>query len=102
MSTAVPPINLIANGKTLSTAPNRLGYLSPTDPTVGIETIRKLFTEQGYVWLKGVLPRSDVIGFRGWVFSHLADTGLLKPGVRSCARAGGEPVHSTASSPIAG
>ena len=76
----VPPITLIANGKTLSTAPNRLGYLSPTDPKVGIETIRKLFAEQGYVWLKGVLPRGDVIGFRGWVFSHLADTGLLQPG----------------------
>ncbi|TRC92751.1 phytanoyl-CoA dioxygenase family protein [Mesorhizobium sp. WSM4303] len=76
----VPPIALIANGKTLSTAPNRLGYLSPTDPKVGIETIRKLFAEQGYVWLKGVLPRSDVIDFRGWVFSHLADTGLLKSG----------------------
>lgn len=76
----VPAITLIANGKTLSTAPNRLGYLSPTDPKVGIETIRKLFAEQGYVWLKGVLPRSDVIHFRGWVFSHLADTGLLKSG----------------------
>jgi hypothetical protein len=76
----VPPITLIANGKTLSTAPNRLGYLSPTDPKVGIETIHKLFAEQGYVWLKGLLPRRDVIDFRGWVFSHLADTGLLQPG----------------------
>lgn len=80
LENTVPPITLIANGKTLSTARNRLGYLSPTDPKVGIETIRKLFAEQGYVWLKGMLPRGDVIGFRGWVFSHLADTGLLKSG----------------------
>lgn len=76
----VPPIDLVANGKTLSAASNRLGYLSPTEPKVGIETIRKLFAEQGYVWLKGLLPRGDVIGFRGWVFSHLADSGLLRPG----------------------
>jgi ectoine hydroxylase-related dioxygenase (phytanoyl-CoA dioxygenase family) len=77
---ATPPITLIANGKTLPTAPNRLGFLMPTDPAVGIEAIRKLFAEHGYVWLKGVLPRGDVIDFRGWVFSHLADTELLKPG----------------------
>jgi ectoine hydroxylase-related dioxygenase (phytanoyl-CoA dioxygenase family) len=80
LENTVPPITLIANGKTLSTAPNRLGYLMPTDPAVGIEAIRKLLAEQGYVWLKGVLPRGDVVDFRGWVFSHLADTGLLQTG----------------------
>lgn len=74
-------VDLIANGKVLSTAQNRLGYLTPTDPSVGIETIRKLFAAQGYVWLKGLLPRSDVVDFRGFVFSHMADTGLLKPGL---------------------
>jgi hypothetical protein len=73
-------LELVANGKALSTAKNRLGYLVPTDPAVGIEAIRTLFAEQGYVWLKGALPRRDVVDFRGWVFSHLADTGLLQPG----------------------
>lgn len=78
---AVLPVDLIANGKLLSTAKNRLGYLTPTDPSVGVETIRKLFAAQGYVWLKGLLPRRDVVDFRGFVFSHMADTGLLKPGL---------------------
>lgn len=78
---AVLPVDLIANGKVLSTAQNRLGYLTPTDPSVGLETIRKLFAAQGYVWLKGLLPSRDVVDFRGFVFSYMADTGLLKPGL---------------------
>lgn len=76
----VPPVALTANGKALSTAPNRLGYLMPTDGCAGIEAIRELFGRQGYVWLKGLLPRGDVIDFRGWVLSHLAESGLLMPG----------------------
>jgi hypothetical protein len=71
---------LMANGKTLSTAPDRLGYLAPTDPSVGVEAIRRLYATQGYVWLKGLLPRRDVIDFRGFALSHLAESGLLKPG----------------------
>src|SRR4051812_4090153 len=73
------PVALTANGKVLSTMPNRLGYLSPTDPCVGVEAIRRLYGSQGYVWLKGLLPRGEVIDFRGWVLSHLAESGLLKP-----------------------
>lgn len=72
--------NLVANGKVLSTAPNRLGYLTPTDPGIGVEAIRHLYEENGYVWLKGFLPRNDVIEFRGWVFGHLARTGLIASG----------------------
>ncbi|MER9654011.1 phytanoyl-CoA dioxygenase family protein [Mesorhizobium sp. M0152] len=75
----VPPVALTANGKALSTMPDRLGYLSPTDPSVGVEAIRHLYGAQGYVWLKGLLPRGEVIDFRGWVLSHLAESGLLKP-----------------------
>ena len=71
--------NLVADGKTLSTAPHRLGYLEATDPGIGVEAIRDLYREHGYVWLKGFLPRTDVLEFRGWVFSHLADTGLIEP-----------------------
>ena len=70
-------LNLVANGKTLSTAPNRLGYLTPTDPGIGVEAIRRLYEENGYVWLKGFLSRNEVIEFRGWVFGHLASTGLI-------------------------
>ena len=75
-----PPVDLMANGRVLSVATNRLGYLAATDPSVGIEAIRHLYGLQGYVWLKGLLPRDAVITFRGWVLSHLAESGLLKPG----------------------
>jgi ectoine hydroxylase-related dioxygenase (phytanoyl-CoA dioxygenase family) len=71
---------LIADGKKLSTAPHRLGRLQPTDPNVGVKAIRDIYHEHGYVWLKGFLDRADVIDFRGWVFSRLADAGLLEPG----------------------
>ena len=73
-------LNLVANGKVLSTAPNRLGFLIPTDPGIGVGAIRRLYAENGYVWLKGFLPRNDVIDFRGWVFGHMARTGLIAKG----------------------
>jgi ectoine hydroxylase-related dioxygenase (phytanoyl-CoA dioxygenase family) len=75
-----PALRLEANGQVLSTAANRLGRLTPTDPAVGAKRIREHYDERGYVWLKGFLRRSDVVDFRGWVFSHLADTGMLRPG----------------------
>ena len=78
-SSSQPAVGLEANGKVLSKAPNRLGYLSPTQPSVGIEAVRHLYATQGYVWLKGLLPRGDVVDFRGWVLSHLSESGLLKP-----------------------
>jgi ectoine hydroxylase-related dioxygenase (phytanoyl-CoA dioxygenase family) len=79
-SQSAVPMNLVADGKTLSNEPDRLGYLQPTDPDIGVKAVRDLYREHGYVWLKGFLSRADILGFRGWVFSHLADTGLLAPG----------------------
>jgi ectoine hydroxylase-related dioxygenase (phytanoyl-CoA dioxygenase family) len=76
----VSPVELVADGKRLSTEPHRLGYLKATDPGIGIEAIRSLYEEQGYVWLKGLLRRSHVLEFRAWVFSHLAGAGLVESG----------------------
>ncbi|CAN7481599.1 phytanoyl-CoA dioxygenase family protein [Rhizobium sp. LjRoot258] len=72
--------DLDANGKVLSTAANRLGGLVPTDPSIGVEAIRRLYHENGYVWLKRFLDPEAVNAFRGWVFSHLARGGLVAPG----------------------
>ena len=68
-------VQLVANGKVLSAASDRLGQLVPTDPGLGLAAIRARYEEHGYVWLKGFLKRSDVVEFRGWVFSHLAAAG---------------------------
>jgi len=73
-------LQLVANGKVLSSAANRLGGLVPTDPRIGIEAVRNLLAEQGYVWLKALLDRAEVVSFRGWVLSHLAQSGLIVPG----------------------
>ncbi|WP_018856518.1 phytanoyl-CoA dioxygenase family protein [Rhizobium sp. 42MFCr.1] len=75
-----PAIDLVANGKVLSTAANRLGELKPTDPSIGVEAIRRLYHENGYVWLKRFLDPQVANAFRGWVFSHLARGGLVAPG----------------------
>ena len=69
---------LEANGKILSMAPNRFGYLTPTDARTDIASLRRQYHEQGYLWLKGFLKRQDVLDFRAWVFAHLMETGLLK------------------------
>lgn len=73
-------VPLEANGKILSMAPHRFGYLQPTDAATDIATLRVQFQEHGYLWLKGFLKRQDVLDFRTWVFGHLMDTGLLEPG----------------------
>ena len=71
---------LRAGGKVLSTAGNRLSYLAPTDPAIGIAAIRERHEEHGYVWLKRFLDPDAVNAFRGWVFRHLAGAALIEPG----------------------
>ncbi|ANL72663.1 phytanoyl-CoA dioxygenase protein [Rhizobium phaseoli] len=71
-------LSLAAHGRTIPA--ERLGPLQPTDSAIGIDAIRHRYEEDGYVWLKGLLPRSEVFDFRRWVFSRLAETGLLEPG----------------------
>ncbi len=79
-STNEPALELFAEGKRLSTAPNRMGRLMPTDPAIGLQAIRERYDQHGYVWLKGFLKRDDVLAFRGWVFSHLEKSGLTEAG----------------------
>jgi ectoine hydroxylase-related dioxygenase (phytanoyl-CoA dioxygenase family) len=71
---------LEADGKVLSMAANRFGYLRPTDAAMPVAALREQYQQHGYVWLKGFLKRQDVLDFRAWVFSHLMETGLLQPG----------------------
>jgi ectoine hydroxylase-related dioxygenase (phytanoyl-CoA dioxygenase family) len=71
---------LAANGKALSTAPHRLGRLTPFDPANGVRAARSFYEENGYVWLKGLLDPTEVVAFRSWVFTRLAATGLIEEG----------------------
>ena len=78
MQVQKPEFSLAAHGKTLPA--ERTGWLTPTDPAIGVDAIRRRYQDDGYVWLKSLLPKAGVIDFRRWVFEHLAETGLVEPG----------------------
>lgn len=71
---------LISNGYTLASTPNRLGWLTPSDPAEPLAALRARYREHGYLWLKGLLDRDEVLDFRRRYFTALADSGLIKPG----------------------
>ena len=77
---APPNFPLQSNGFTLETRPERLGWLEPSSPNEPLPALRDRFREHGHLWLKGLLPKEDVLGFRRHFFAAFADTGLLKPG----------------------
>ena len=69
---------LTAFKKNLSNQPNRLGELYKSDPHEEISILRKRFSQNGYLYLKGLLNKDYVISFREWVFKNLKGTGLLQ------------------------
>jgi len=68
---------LRSNGFVLDNRPERLGRLAASDPALPIPALRARFDTDGYVWLKGFLPRDEVIAFRRHFFAAFADTGLI-------------------------
>ena len=66
---------LKAAGKLLRSTPDRLGWLQPTDPGIGMAALKARYRETGYLWLKGLLDRDEVIEFRRHVFSRFVDLG---------------------------
>ena len=71
---------LTSNGFTLSDAPHRLGWLMPTDSSLPMPTLRQQYREQGYLWLKGVLDRKEILAFRGRFFEAMTATGMVADG----------------------
>lgn len=60
--------------------PEQVGALKESFPDMPIEELRRRFDEDGYVFLKGLLPRDDVLRARQAYFEMLAPSGVLKPG----------------------
>ncbi|KAJ5383061.1 hypothetical protein N7517_000972 [Penicillium concentricum] len=54
--------------------------LRPSDPTLPLEELRNRYEKDGYLFLKQILPREDVLAARDAYFSSLKSTGVLKPG----------------------
>src|SRR5579875_2080059 len=75
-------VPLISNGFTLSTSPNRLGRLVPTDPSRPRDELWEQYRAQGYLWLKGILDRDEVFDFRRRYFMAHVEAGLplIAPG----------------------
>jgi ectoine hydroxylase-related dioxygenase (phytanoyl-CoA dioxygenase family) len=78
MTDAVQTIELVSNGYPLSSAPNRLGRLTPTDPHQSRAKLWEQYQAQGYLWLKDILPHKEVLAFRRRYFQTLNK--LIAPG----------------------
>lgn len=59
--------------------PANIGNLHPSYPTEPLSTLRTRYLSDGYLFLKGLLPRADVLKARSSYFSYLAPSGVLAP-----------------------
>lgn len=60
--------------------PSEVARLQPSDPSLPLDELRKRYKENGYLFLKGLLPRDDVLKAREDYFKFLSPSGVLKPG----------------------
>lgn len=73
-------IDLVSNQFVLSKKPERLGWLTPSDPTKPKTELWEQFNAQGYLWLKGILDRQVVLDFRRRFFQAFAAANLIETG----------------------
>jgi ectoine hydroxylase-related dioxygenase (phytanoyl-CoA dioxygenase family) len=69
---------LKSNEYTLSNDGSRLGYLKSTPAHTPVQELKTIFDAQGYIWLKGLLDKEQVLDFRKKYFTSLKDTGIIK------------------------
>ena len=58
---------------------SQLGWLKPTSIDTPLPEMRRRLEEDNYLFLKGVIPREDVLEMRSDYFSQYTHTGLLDP-----------------------
>ena len=76
MARSLDGLTLVSNGFPLSQRPERLGWLSPTELGRPRAELWEQYQAQGYLWLKGLLDRREVLDFRGRYFAAFRDAGL--------------------------
>ncbi|KAF4556188.1 Hypothetical protein D9617_1g080630 [Elsinoe fawcettii] len=74
-SSTLPPLHV--NDGLLS--PSDVSFLRPSLPTEPLSTLRARYEADGYILLKHLLPRSDVLSCRASYFSYLSPTGITDP-----------------------
>ncbi|KAI1091412.1 hypothetical protein F5B19DRAFT_503249 [Rostrohypoxylon terebratum] len=75
---STPSVPLYVNDGLLNS--NQVGYLQASFPDEPLEELRQRFERDGYLFLKGLLPRDDVLKAREDYFTYLAPSGVLAPG----------------------
>lgn len=60
--------------------PDQVAALTKSSIDTPLEELRSRYEEDGYIFLKGLLPREDVLKARQAYFELLAPSGVLKPG----------------------
>ncbi|KUJ06672.1 phytanoyl-CoA hydroxylase [Mollisia scopiformis] len=55
------------------------GRLRPSSTSLPIEELRTRYTTDGYLFLKNLIPRPDVLKAREQYFTYLSPTGVLSP-----------------------
>lgn len=67
-------------GQPLEDADHPLGTLRSTDPRAGVETLREVMEEEGYLYLPGFFDRADVLAVRRDLTTRLSGLGMLAAG----------------------
>ncbi|KAI8724183.1 hypothetical protein NCS52_00276000 [Fusarium sp. LHS14.1] len=60
--------------------PDMIGSLRPSYPSEPIDILQARYEKDGYLFMKGILPRSDVLNCREAYFKFLSPSGVLQPG----------------------
>lgn len=60
--------------------PSMIGFLQPTAADAPVEVMLERFQKDGYLFMKNILPKDRVYECRRAYFSHMAPSGLLRPG----------------------
>lgn len=60
--------------------PTLLSHMRPSPRDTPLPVLRARYARDGYIWLKNLIPRAAVLDMREHYFTHLAPTGILKPG----------------------
>ncbi|ETN37392.1 uncharacterized protein HMPREF1541_08383 [Cyphellophora europaea CBS 101466] len=58
---------------------SQLGWLRPTTSDTSIDEMRRRLSTDGYLYVKNLLPRADVLKMRAHYFSQFTSTDLLDP-----------------------
>ncbi|MBR8837331.1 MAG: phytanoyl-CoA dioxygenase family protein [Stigonema ocellatum SAG 48.90 = DSM 106950] len=73
------PINFTftSNEKKISNNTEHIGWLLPSNPNAPIQQLKEQYQQQGYLWLKGLLPPNLVRDFRRQFFEKCMQFNLI-------------------------